>query len=74
MLSGRIHRFERVMGRNPSVVLELDLSLVDSAGEILVHENYREEREATNSKISASTDALGAALHAIFERFLSDIP
>ncbi len=73
VLSGRIHHFEQVTGPDPRVVVELDFSLVDSSGEILIHEIYREEREVAGSEVYASVEALSAALHAIFDRFLADL-
>ena len=37
-ISGRIHRFEQVLGGDPMVVVELDLTVTGADGALLVHE------------------------------------
>lgn len=70
-ISGRIHRFEQVLGGDPMVVVELDLTVTGADGALLVHENYTESRPA--SDVAESASAIGEALHNIFERFLADL-
>ena len=73
LISGRLHDFERVLGDGVRVVVVLQLSLTDSDGTVLIHQRYQEEREAANSKVAASADAFGEAVHAIFDRFVADL-
>lgn len=70
-ISGRIHRLERILGGEPAVVVELELTMMSSKGELLVHESYRETRAAAD--VAEAARAIGDAVHGIFERFLVDL-
>lgn len=70
-VSGRIHRFERVLDTAPIVVVEIDLTVTGTDGRLLVHEKYAEQRAA--SDVAESATAIGDAVHSIFERFLVDL-
>jgi ABC-type uncharacterized transport system auxiliary subunit len=73
-VSGRIHRFERVLEPDLRAVVEIELVVTSAGGdEILVNRSYREERPAADTTIEASAAAFSAAVHAIFERFLADL-
>jgi ABC-type uncharacterized transport system auxiliary subunit len=72
--SGRIHRFERVLEPDPRAVVEIELVVTSAGGdEILVNRSYREERLAANATLEATAAAFSEAIHAIFERFLTDL-
>jgi ABC-type uncharacterized transport system auxiliary subunit len=68
-VSGRVQRFERVLGDSAAIV-EIDLTVTGADGALLVHQNYAETRSA--SDLGESADAIGDAVHGIFERFLVD--
>jgi ABC-type uncharacterized transport system auxiliary subunit len=76
LLVGRIIRLERVLeGSAPRVVVVLELSITRAArGEIVVHETYRERRTATGTGTDEAVRAFDAAISAIFERFVAEIP
>jgi len=73
VVSGRVHHFERVLEPSAHVVVEIQLTLSSASGEILINQNYREERSAANSDVAAAVDAFSEAIHDIFERFLTDL-
>jgi len=70
-ISGRLRRFEQVLDDDPRVVVELDLSVTRSNGDLIVDGSYSEQRPA--SGISAAAEAMGEAVRAIFERFVADL-
>lgn len=76
LLVGRIIRLERILeGSAPSVVAELELGITRAArGEIVIHETYREQRTADGTGTDEAVRAFDAAITAIFERFVADIP
>jgi ABC-type uncharacterized transport system auxiliary subunit len=76
LVSGRIVRFERLLGGGESrVAVEIELTLLrKKERELLLLETYREERTAAGAGISASVTAFSQATGAIFERFVADIP
>lgn len=69
-VSGRIHRFERVLDEK-AVIVELDLTVTGADGDLLVHESYAERLAA--SDVAAAASAISDAVHSIFERFLVDL-
>lgn len=74
MVSGRIREFERVLGPEVHVVVEIQLAATSTASdEILVNRIYREERSAANTSVEASVTAFNQAVHSIFEQFLADL-
>jgi len=74
VVSGRLRDFERVLTPEVRAVVEIQLTVTNTAdGEILVNHSYREERAAANSTIAASAVAFSEAVHVIFERFLTDL-
>jgi ABC-type uncharacterized transport system auxiliary subunit len=57
------------------VVVVLELSITRAArGEIVVHETYRERRTAEGSGTDEAVRAFDAAISAVFERFVAEIP
>lgn len=75
VLSGRIRRFERVVGDGaPRVRLELELAVTSEPGRALVLlESYREDRPAAGEDVASAVTALSASLDAILGRFLDDL-
>ena len=74
LVAGRIHSFERVLEPAPRAVVELQLVVTKAGSDtILVNRSYREERPARDGSIEASVNAFSEAVHAIFERFLTDL-
>jgi ABC-type uncharacterized transport system auxiliary subunit len=69
-VSGRIHRFERVLSE-AAVVVEIDLTLTTTKGDVLVHKSYAERHDAAD--VAAAAGAIGEAVRSIFERFLVDL-
>jgi cholesterol transport system auxiliary component len=75
LVTGRIIRFERLLGGGePRVAVEIELALLRTKDrDLLLLENYREERTAAGAGVAAAVTALGQATSAIFERFVADI-
>jgi len=74
MVSGRIRDFERVLEPEVRAVVEIQFIVTSSGGdEILINNNYREERTAANASVEASVVAFSEAVHVIFEQFLTDL-
>ncbi len=73
-VSGRIKRFERLLGGGPSrVVVEVELAMVETErNQLIVIETYFAEMPAADESVEASVIALDLALARIFERFLAD--
>jgi ABC-type uncharacterized transport system auxiliary subunit len=71
---GRIVRLEHAIGDGSSLArVELDLTVVRERGRVIVLQQvYREERPAAGPGVAPAVDAAGAAVGAIFERFLAD--
>ncbi len=74
VVSGRIVRFERVLGESPpGVVVELELHVTRQTDRaLLLLTTYREERQADGPDIARSALAMSRALADIFDRFLAD--
>jgi ABC-type uncharacterized transport system auxiliary subunit len=75
-LSGRVHRFERLVGEGPPrVSVELEFHLVRlGASELLLLQSYGEEQEVSGSEGGDSALAFSGALGRIFERLAADLP
>ncbi len=73
-VSGRIKRFERLLGGGPArVVVELELSLVARpSNDLIVVGTYSAEAIALDDGVETSVLALNQALGEVFERFLTD--
>lgn len=71
---GRIAQLEHQTGGGaPRTVVELDLAISrESDRAVLLQRVYREERPAAGPSIAEAVDAAGAAVSAIFTRFLAD--
>jgi len=74
LVAGRIRSFERVLEPAPRAVVEIQLTVTKAGSDaILVNRSYREERPARDGSFEASVNAFSEAVHAIFERFLTDL-
>ncbi len=73
-LSGRVVRFERVLGGSrPGVVVELEFTVTREADrELLLLATYREEREAEGDGVGRAALAFNRSLADILDRFLAD--
>jgi ABC-type uncharacterized transport system auxiliary subunit len=71
---GRIEQLEHQTGEGaPRAVVELDLTISRvSDRAVLLQRVYREERPAAGASVAEAVDAAGAAVSAIFTRFLAD--
>jgi ABC-type uncharacterized transport system auxiliary subunit len=73
-LVGTIVRLEQIRSAAPSVVIELELALVERGSRnLLQHGVYSEEVAATKSDVAGTVDAFGRALSSILERFVADL-
>jgi len=75
-IDGRIKRFEQLIGTDSSqVVIEIELILTRAEGrELLLLGSYREERAARSKGVADAVQAFEAAVEAIFERFVAELP
>ena len=75
VIAGQLLELQQIQGGSePHVVVEMELTLTRISGRVLlVHETYREQRPTSGGGASAAVDSFGAALAAIFERFLADV-
>jgi ABC-type uncharacterized transport system auxiliary subunit len=73
-VSGRIARLEHQTGGGaPRAVVELELAVSRvSDRAVLLQKVYREEQPAAGASVAQAVDAAGAAVSAIFARFLAD--
>jgi len=72
-LAGTIVRLEQIRGASPSVVVELELSMVERGNRNLLHHGiYREEVPMLGQDASRAAEAFGRALSSILERFVAD--
>jgi ABC-type uncharacterized transport system auxiliary subunit len=71
---GRIERLEHVTGEEtPRMLVELELTVTrERDRSVVLQRSYREQREASGPGVGEAVDAAGAAVGAIFERFLAD--
>jgi ABC-type uncharacterized transport system auxiliary subunit len=71
---GRIARLEhQTGGGRPRAVVELELAVSrESDRAVLLQRVYREEQPAAGGSVAQAIDAAGAAVNAIFTRFLAD--
>ena len=73
-LSGTILRLEQVRGDAPSVLIEMELSVVvRGTRELLLFEVYREELAAGGSGVESAVAAFSRGLSKIFDRFITDL-
>jgi ABC-type uncharacterized transport system auxiliary subunit len=71
---GRIAQLEhQTGGGSPRAVVELELAVSrESDRAVLLQRVYREEQPAAGPSVAEAVDAAGAAVNAIFTRFLAD--
>jgi ABC-type uncharacterized transport system auxiliary subunit len=73
VIHGRIRRFERVLGRHISVVVELELGIHNGKRKVLLWpRTYRAEVRAKDNRIHATAQAFGQAISQIMSRFVRD--
>ena len=73
-LAGTIVRLEQIRSDEPSVVIELELSVVERGSrDLLFHSQYSEQLPTHGQDAALATDAFGRALSAILERFVADL-
>jgi ABC-type uncharacterized transport system auxiliary subunit len=74
VLSGRIVRFEQVIGPNPHVVVALEMTLrhVGSDRAPLLG-SYEQTEPAADATVGAAVAAIDRAVNQIFSRFLADV-
>lgn len=74
-VSGRVERFERVLGEGAAAVrVELRLALTDlKESRLLWASTYTEEAEAGGDEVADAVDAFDRSVGAIFARFVEDV-
>jgi ABC-type uncharacterized transport system auxiliary subunit len=75
-ISGRIQRFERVLGQGkPKVEVRLELSFIsrEPGSQFALTKVYDLEREAADDSMEASVAAFSQALQEIYAAFVSDV-
>lgn len=73
-VEGRIHRFDQVVGKGVTMVIELELGLIRLEDEkLLLLETYHVEEPVTDASVPETVLATNRALSAIFSRFLGDL-
>ena len=73
-LVGTIVHLEQIRSAAPSVVIELELALVERGSrELILHGIYTEETAARGSDVSSTAEAFGRALSTLLERFVADL-
>jgi ABC-type uncharacterized transport system auxiliary subunit len=75
VVSGRIHRLERVLGSEPEAVLvEIELEVTRRAGnELLWSATYQAERPDPGERVGDAVVAFNEALGDVFARFFADL-
>ena len=74
VVSGRLHRFERIVGGTDRVVVKLELALRDTAArQTRVDRIYEVEESASSGTTEAAVDAFARALATVFARFRADV-
>lgn len=74
VVSGRLHRFERIVGGGDRVIVKLELALRDVAERRMrVDRIYEIEEPAASGTTEAAVDAFARALATIFAHFRADV-
>ena len=74
VLIGKIKRLEKVAGKPPKAVLELELGLRKaSGGKLIFLDTYRIETESEGPGVAAAVDSLNTALSIIYADFVADL-
>ena len=75
VITGKIHRLERVVGRSSEAVVELELALREEpSGKLMLLETYRARVPAEGETVSDTVLAFTRALDRIFAGFVADLP
>lgn len=73
-LTAKIKRLEKVVGENPSAIVELELGLQNEKSAKIVHlANYRVEVGANSHTVSDAVIAMNKALTQIYSRFVASL-
>jgi len=73
-LLGMIVHLEQIRSAEPSVVIELELALVERGSRNLLHHGiYTEETATRGNDAGGAAEAFGRALSSILERFVADL-
>lgn len=73
MLSGRIQRFEQVIGAQPQAVLSMEIGLHTGDGRLVLLESYAHVEPAADTSVPATIVAFDRALAAILARLADDL-
>nr|CAX83849.1 ABC-type uncharacterized transport system, auxiliary component [uncultured bacterium] len=74
LLKGRLLHFEQVLGGQPKVVIEADMTLMKAKDYSLVHHGlYREEEPAQGDSPAAAVDAMQKAFERLSQRIAADL-
>ncbi len=74
VLTGKIMRLERIIGKPSKAVIELELGLRKATGGKLIFlDTYRIEKQSDGSGVGSAVKSLNAALTAIYAKFVDDL-
>ena len=73
-LTAKIKRLEKVVGSQPSAIVELELGLQNERNGSIIHlENYRVEVEAPSQSVDDAVISMNMALTDIYSRFITSL-
>ena len=74
VLTGKIMRLERIVGKPSKAVIELELGLRKATGGKLIFlDTYRIEKQSDGSGVGSAVNSLNTALTAIYAKFVDDL-
>ena len=74
VLTGKIMRLEKIVGKPSKAVIELELSLRKATGGKLIFlDTYRIEKQSDGSGVGSAVNSLNTALTAIYAKFVDDL-
>lgn len=74
IVSGRIDRFERIVGGGDGAAVAVELSLLHRADRrVVVSERYEATRGAHDGSVESAVEALGVAVAEVVDAFLADV-
>ena len=74
VLTGKIMRLERIIGKPSKAVIELELGLRKATGGKLIFlDTYRIEKQSEGSGVGSAVKSLNTALTAIYAKFVDDL-